>query len=341
MARFWHVSMVQRRRRVAKQGISSMKALLMTGASLFALTGAASAATIGYTGAVYDYTVAVSGTYDIVAAGAQGGDGGTVNYPDGAIGGAGAIVSGDVYLASGTVLQIAVGGVGHSGPSGNETAGGGGGGTFILNASNNPLLVAGGGGGGAPVDFTFSAGGPGQTTTSGQDGLGFSYGGAGGTGGSGGKGGSLFLGGDFLGGNGGGGAGLYGSGGNGAGRISGKGGSGFPTFAGGAGLFGGSDGGFGGGGGGGNGGGGGGGFSGGGGGFEGGGPDGWTGGGGGGSYIAPEFSSPVLTAGAHDGNGYVSISEVIDVPEPVSAALLGSGIAGLGFVRRRFVPQKS
>jgi hypothetical protein len=49
----------------------------------------------------------------------------------------------------------------------------------------------------------------------------------------------------------------------------------------------------------------------------------------------------VLTAGAHDGNGYVSITEVIDVPEPVSAALLGSGIAGLGFVRRRLVPNKS
>jgi len=77
-----------------------------------------------YTGAIVDETIPITGLYDIVAAGAQGG--GSIGYES--TGGYGAEVGGDIELAAGTELGILVGGAGDgSGISG----AGGGGGSFV------------------------------------------------------------------------------------------------------------------------------------------------------------------------------------------------------------------
>jgi hypothetical protein len=308
---------------------------LLAGTSLIASIGAASATTINFTGTIFDFTVPTSGLYDIVASGGQGGPGYHVS------GAQGASAGGDVFLASGTMLQIVVGGMGGAGNGVNGVGaaygGGGGGGSFVFEGST--LLLAAGGGGGAGGFVTGT--GLGQAGTSGQAGRG-PNGGAGGTGGSGGSGGTYVRPSTTFGANGGGGGGWTGNGGSGGSGYSGGGGHGPATFAGGTGtniesnVFSGA-GAFGGGGGGGfNGGGGGGGFSGGGGG---------TGssrslsndsGGGGGSYVAPAFSNVALTAGVNSGNGFVDINTaVLPVPEPASAAILGVGGAAVGLIRRR------
>ena len=90
---------------------------------------------ISYTGSVIDYAIPVAGSYFIQAVGAQGGSG-EVDLTSDAIGGYGALVSGDVNLGAGTILEILVGGggaVGHTATMEHEvfSAGGGGGGTFI------------------------------------------------------------------------------------------------------------------------------------------------------------------------------------------------------------------
>ncbi len=85
-----------------------------------------------------DFTIPVTGTYDITAAGAEG-RGNIV----GSAGGLGALAGGDVFLIAGAVLDVAVG----SG-SGGAYAGGGGGGSFVYTSLTAPLVVAGGGGGG-------------------------------------------------------------------------------------------------------------------------------------------------------------------------------------------------
>src|SRR5208337_4519307 len=79
-----------------------------------------------YSGGIVDYTVPVTGTYDITAAGAQGGAGDTWN------GGLGAQIGGDISLTAGTVLEIVVGGVGLTGNFGTVWGGGGGGGSFVF-----------------------------------------------------------------------------------------------------------------------------------------------------------------------------------------------------------------
>jgi hypothetical protein len=303
---------------------SPLASLLLLGAVC-----AAQAQDFNYTGAIQTYTIPVSGVYQIVALGADGGTG------VGASGGSGVSITGNVLLSAGTVVDIVVGGAGKTGIFGSKFGGGGGGGAFIyVPSALQPLLVAGGGGG---AGYVGGNGGAGQTGTSGQDGFSniFGSGGAGGTGGSGGQGGSVGPN------NGGGGAGWLGNGTDGAGNVggfqgSGGGGFGPPTFAGGIGAtdgFNRADGGFGGGGGGGfEGGGGGGGYSGGGGGISG-----SSAGGGGGSYLDASFTD--VTFGLNGtGNGSVNFSLVQGsaVPEPGTFALLGGmAVPGLLLLRRR------
>jgi hypothetical protein len=291
----------------------------------FALIGLAAAGQAGampftYIGSIATYDVTTSGAYQITAYGAQGGT------EPGAPAGLGAEVSGDVYLTSGTVLSIVVGGQGNV-DTVNQTGGGGGGGSFVY-MSPSSLLAAAGGGGGTGWRYGVSSVESGQSGTAGVD-SGAPEDGAGGTNGNGGGGAS---GSGFYGG-GGGGAGWLSNGGDTAGQeaASGGGGGGGPSsFAGGAGYDSSDAGGFGGGGGGGyNSGGGGGGFSGG-----GGGGDSGASGGGGGSYLASQFFDPTLASGVQSGDGFVSI-DLVNTPEPASVALLVTGVIGLMALRRR------
>ncbi len=236
-------------------------------------------------------TIGSGGTYDITADGAQGGEATVYGQP----GGAGAAVSGDVYLQAGTRLEIVVGGEGGN----SDYGGGGGGGSFVIETYNGTatvdtiLAVAGGGGGGGQ-----SAGGGGVTTpTGGNGGRGGGNGGAPDAGGQGARSG------------GGGGGGFTGGSGADFGGTGGAGAVDATTFRGGGGGFGGGYGGVGGGGGGGgSGGGGGGGYGGGGGG--GGGSFVTGGGGGGGSYLDTSVTHRAFTAGVNSGNGSVSIEAV-------------------------------
>jgi hypothetical protein len=120
-----------------------MKHILLAGASVLALSAASPSAFAGldtysyaYTGTFETLHVTDSGTYDIVAYGAQGGG------ANGNTGGYGAKAESLVTLTAGETLSIAVGGAGGSGNYG----GGGGGGSFIA-AGSTALVVAGGGGG--------------------------------------------------------------------------------------------------------------------------------------------------------------------------------------------------
>jgi hypothetical protein len=96
--------------------------------------------TVVVSGGIQSWTVPATGTYHVVAIGAQGASG-----DSGFVGGHGAQVSGDFALTAGQVLKLVVGQAGSGQGSGSN--GGGGGGSFIVNASNVPLLIAGGGGG--------------------------------------------------------------------------------------------------------------------------------------------------------------------------------------------------
>lgn len=251
--------------------------------------------TFTFSGIVQTDTITTTGTYHIVADGAQGGAG----Y-NGAVGGDGAEVGGDFVLTAGDVIEIVVGGAGGTG-----SAGGGGGGSFVIetfdgaNTVHTPLVIAGGGGGGS---FSGNSGTGGFTGTSGGNGgYGGGYGGSGGHGG-------------YGGGIGGGGGGGYqgGAGGRATSSAANGGGSNGATYSGGAGAFGVGNGGFGGGGGGGyNGGGGGGGYGGGGGGYGANGSftgAGAGGGGGGGSFDTG--TNQVLVAGENAGSGMVTLNLV-------------------------------
>ena len=96
---------------------------------------------------IQSWTVPATGTYVIEVWGARGG-----HKPDNhnAIGGNGAMMSGEFSLTEGETLQIIVGQMG-SEPSGANSSGGsgGGGGSFVYyNATDTfPLIIAGGGGG--------------------------------------------------------------------------------------------------------------------------------------------------------------------------------------------------
>jgi hypothetical protein len=266
------------------------KRLLVAGTALLALAASEPAAhaqrvNFIYTGKLDTFTVPETGTYQIVAFGAQGGDSMFPGVISGT-GGRGAEIGGDFSLTAGDALQIAVGGAGADGEGG-----AGGGGTFVIGPGNAPLVIAGGGGGGG---FSGPVGVPGQGGLTGPDGGGGNFGqGAGGTGGNGGGGTE-----------GGGGGGFFSAGTNGS---KGDGGGAFPGLAGGAGP---SSGGFGGGGGGGgHSAGGGGGYSGGGGTFAHGGGLGITDpGGGGGSFNAG--TDQISVADLQTGNGEVVILKV-------------------------------
>jgi PEP-CTERM motif len=127
-------------------------------AALLACGPSASAATTTFlfTGAVQTFTAPTTGTYQILAFGAQGGSGGAT----GAAGGGGAEIGGDFSLTAGETLGIFVGGAGGSAIKG----GGGGGGSFVIQPVSAKLVIAGGGGG-----YNGSGGGGGGSFDAGVD----------------------------------------------------------------------------------------------------------------------------------------------------------------------------
>jgi PEP-CTERM motif len=311
-----------------------MKWLLLTSASLMALmagSAAAGAKTFYYTGAIVDYTIPVTGTYEIVAYGASGGNANDDNLggPGSrgfAGGGQGAEVRGNFSLAAGYKLTIAVGGAGGE-SSVVRYAGGGGGGTFVIGSTGRPLIVAGGGGAGGGVhggkgQYGYSAGL--NDTTYSEDGFGtVIHRGLGGVLGGGGIGGGY--------GGGGGGGGFLSSGSAGVDGTGGGGGGAFPTLKGGLSNGAGGTGGF-----------------------SGGGGAGLTtagpghavsyggGGGGGGSYDSG--TNPLVTisdnASSEPTNGQVIIAQLVggetpSVPEPSTWAMMATGLAGLAALRLR------
>ena len=113
-----------------------MKTKLLGSAAAFIVAtafGAASAeaTTFGYTGSVQTFDVTQTAEYQTVAAGAQGGTDSYSFYTF--AGGYGAVLTGDVELTSGTVLNIVVGGQGGSYSTEYGCACGGGGGGSGLN----------------------------------------------------------------------------------------------------------------------------------------------------------------------------------------------------------------
>jgi hypothetical protein len=283
---------------------------------------------------IQTWTVPVTGTYSIVAAGAVGG---TASVGSGTAG-RGVIVGCQAIFQKNQVISIIVGqsGVSAALQTTSNIGGGGGGGSFIVDYSTGYLYIAAGGGGGA--DAIGSSGGTpsGFDASFGQDGVNGTSSGTSGAnvspGGTGGNGGTSFPGGGSNGNAGGGGGGFYTNGASGIGppAQSGTGQGGFAVLNGAQGglssntlNFTNSFGGFGGGGGsGGNsqvvisngaGGGGGGGYSGGGAGSRSG-----LGAGGGGSYVP--IGQTMSQLGYCTSNGYVSINYLA----PVAVKLTGT-----------------
>jgi len=132
---------------------------------------------------IQEWTVPVTGTYTIEAAGAKGG---------GVSGGNGAYLSGDVTLTGGQTLYVIVGqrgGVTSQSP--NYCAGGGGGSFVYLNASDPlPIMAAAGGGGQSEDGYgVIGWGGAGSATATTTNNNTISGNGPGGTSGNGGSGG--------------------------------------------------------------------------------------------------------------------------------------------------------
>ena len=94
---------------------------------------------------IQEWTVPQSGTYQISASGAKGG-----NYSTSYYGGDGANVIGEFDLTAGNVIQIAVGQMGVATTS---ASAGGGGGSFVYNLTSTTLLAVGAGGGGASYKY--------------------------------------------------------------------------------------------------------------------------------------------------------------------------------------------
>lgn len=258
---------------------------------------------------IQSWTVPLSGNYNFVVAGAQGG--GSSNSTKAAV------ETATLTLNQGDVISILVGQAGTIGGSSTVT-GSGGGGTFVVKGTT-PLIVAGGSGGQGDSAQGTSA----SLTTSGSSGA-SSGGGAGGTGGNGGSG-AAFTGG---------GGGFTGDGANETNSYATNSNAGLSFLNGGYGGYGGQgggwtpgsdNGGFGGGAGtcacNTGGGGGAGGYSGGGGGGNSGG---YGGGGGGGSYV---IGTATITSSAiaNTGNGYVAISLSGVAPTTPTIGLVGGG----------------
>jgi len=111
---------------------------------------------MSYTG-IQEWTVPVTGTYRITAAGGRGGV--PSGVPD-ANRGKGAVMRGDFELFGGDVIMIVVGQEGVRNTSGNTANGGGhgGGGSFVWKSGeSSPLVAAGGGGGGSITNTSYSA----------------------------------------------------------------------------------------------------------------------------------------------------------------------------------------
>jgi hypothetical protein len=150
-----------------------MKMLLLAGTALLGLVVSepdahAQRVDFNYTGKLVTYQVPVSGFYQILAYGAQGGNDITFSNSIG-VGGLGAEIGGNFILTAGEILQIAVGGTGSDGFIG----GGGGGGSFVVGPGSTPLVIAGGGGSGGAIFGQFgmpSHGVPGGAGLTGQDG---------------------------------------------------------------------------------------------------------------------------------------------------------------------------
>jgi hypothetical protein len=90
-----------------------------------ALSIPAHALTFLYTSSLGTYVVPASRWYELTVAGAQGGYG----FNPGTLGGGGALITGDIFLNSGTQLTILV--AGHGEGAYGDTAGAGGGMSFI------------------------------------------------------------------------------------------------------------------------------------------------------------------------------------------------------------------
>ncbi|XP_044182553.1 leukocyte tyrosine kinase receptor-like [Acropora millepora] len=115
------------------------------------------------------WTVPVTGSYVIEAAGASGGDGTdrSVSPAHRKLGGLGAKITGTFQLNQGTQLKILVGQEATTATAYLNRPGGGGGGSFVTLLDDTPLIVAGGGGGGGARE-NFTNGDPGQTTRNGS-----------------------------------------------------------------------------------------------------------------------------------------------------------------------------
>jgi len=120
-----------------------------------AIGGTASVlATFGYTGSVQSFTIPSSGNYKLEVWGAQGGN--DLAAPSERFGGRGGYSAGELYLTSGTILYLYIGGQGSGCTSSTWYSTGGGGATDIRlvggewnNSSGlySRIIVAGGGGG--------------------------------------------------------------------------------------------------------------------------------------------------------------------------------------------------
>jgi hypothetical protein len=109
---------------------------------------------VSVSGGIQQWTVPVTATYLIEAAGARGGN----PYDDSSRYGRGARLSSEYELTAGEVIYILVGQMGSQSSGGSSYNSSGGGGTFVYFSAGDdlPLVVAGGGGGGSYGTSTYS-----------------------------------------------------------------------------------------------------------------------------------------------------------------------------------------
>lgn len=134
-------------------------------------TGTPLASSVTVSGGIQLWTVPQTGTYEITAWGAMGGEG-TYNSGQHRVrrGGRGAMIQGRFELTQGEVIKVLVGqqGVRPAQGSYGHQPGGGGGGSFVVRNDNSILVIAGGGGGGGDPAYGQEFGGHGRIETSGE-----------------------------------------------------------------------------------------------------------------------------------------------------------------------------